>query len=85
MDGGHEAFDDGEVVMDDLGKGSQAVGGAGGIAMEVGGKEMEELMAEDGMCSNRGNCECYSRSSKHATETLRVVMVSGGLRFGTTR
>ena len=45
MDGGHEAFNNGEVVMDDLSKRSQAVGGAGGIAMEVGGKEMEELMA----------------------------------------
>ena len=28
VDGGHEAFDDAEVIVDDLGKGSEAVGGA---------------------------------------------------------
>ena len=31
MHGGHEALDDAEVVVDDLGEGGQAVGGAGGV------------------------------------------------------
>ncbi len=39
MHGGHEALDDAEVVVDDLGKRSQAVGGAGrvGDELHVGG------------------------------------------------
>lgn len=37
MDGGHETLNDGELVVDDLGKGSQAVGGAGGVGNDVGG------------------------------------------------
>src|SRR5699024_4579316 len=31
VDGGHEALDDAELVVDDLGERSQAVGGAGGV------------------------------------------------------
>ncbi|KAF3828726.1 hypothetical protein GH733_004632 [Mirounga leonina] len=37
MDGGHESLHDAEVVMDDLGQRSQAVGGAGGIADNLEG------------------------------------------------
>ena len=33
----HQALHDGEVVVDDLGEGCQAVGGAGGVAMETEG------------------------------------------------
>lgn len=36
VDGGHETLDDGEVVVDDLGQGSQAVGGARGVGDNVG-------------------------------------------------
>lgn len=36
MDGGHQALDDGELVVDDLGEGSQAVGGARGVGDDVG-------------------------------------------------
>jgi hypothetical protein len=35
VDGGHEALDDFEVVVDDLGDGSQAVGGAAGVGHDV--------------------------------------------------
>ena len=37
MDSGHEAFHNAEVVMDDFGQRSQAVGGAGGIADNLEG------------------------------------------------
>lgn len=37
MDRGHESLHDAEVVMDDLGQGCQAVGGAGGIADDLEG------------------------------------------------
>ncbi|KAF3815804.1 hypothetical protein GH733_016238 [Mirounga leonina] len=37
MDGGHESLHDAEVVIDDLGQRSQAVGGAGGIADNLEG------------------------------------------------
>ncbi|KAL8409443.1 hypothetical protein RB594_007758 [Gaeumannomyces avenae] len=36
VDGGHETLDDGELVVDDLGQGSQAVGGARGVGDDVG-------------------------------------------------
>lgn len=35
MDGGHEALNDGEVVVDDLGERCQAVGGARGVGDDV--------------------------------------------------
>ena len=35
MDGGHEALDDAEVVVDDLRHGREAVGGAGGVGNEL--------------------------------------------------
>ena len=35
MDGGHEAFDNAEVVIDDLGDRGQAVGGAGSVGNEL--------------------------------------------------
>ena len=38
VDGGHKSLHDAKVVMDDLGQGGQAVGGAGGIAGKEGGK-----------------------------------------------
>ena len=34
MDGGHETLLDAKLVIDDLGQGSEAVGGAGGIAAQ---------------------------------------------------
>ena len=37
MDSGHQALDDLEVVVDDLGDGGQAVGGAGGVRDDVHG------------------------------------------------
>ncbi|KAH6610223.1 hypothetical protein Trco_000243 [Trichoderma cornu-damae] len=37
VDGGHETLDDAVVVVDDLGEGSQAVGGARGVGDDVGG------------------------------------------------
>ena len=37
VDGGHETLDNGEVVVDDLGEGSQAVGGARSVGDDVGG------------------------------------------------
>ena len=37
MDGGHESLHDAEVVMNDLGQGGQAAGGAGGIADNLEG------------------------------------------------
>ena len=37
VDGGHESLHDAEVVMNDLGQGGQAVGGAGGIADNLEG------------------------------------------------
>ena len=37
MDSGHEALHDAEVIMDDFGQRSQAVGGAGGIADNLEG------------------------------------------------
>ena len=37
MDGGHESLHDAKVVMDDFCQGSQAVGGAGGIADNLQG------------------------------------------------
>ena len=37
MDCGHESLHDAKVVMDDLGQGGQAVGGAGGIADSLHG------------------------------------------------
>lgn len=36
VDGGHEAFDDAELVVEDLGERSQAVGGAGGVGDDLG-------------------------------------------------
>ena len=49
MNGGHEAFDDAEAVIDDLGHGSQAVGGAGGVGNElhVGGVLVEVDAADE--------------------------------------
>ena len=35
VDGGHESLDDGELVVEDLGEGSQAVGGAGSVGDDV--------------------------------------------------
>ena len=35
MDGGHEALQDGEVVVDHLGQGGETVGGAGGVGDHV--------------------------------------------------
>lgn len=37
VDGGHKTLNDRELVVDDLGKGSQAVGGARGVGDNVGG------------------------------------------------
>lgn len=36
VDGGHETLDDGELVVDDLGEGSKAVGGARGVGDDIG-------------------------------------------------
>lgn len=36
VDGGHQTLDDGEVVVNDLGQGSQAVGGAGSVGDDIG-------------------------------------------------
>jgi len=35
VDGGHETFSDGELVVEDLSEGSQAVGGAGSVGDDV--------------------------------------------------
>ena len=47
--GGHEALDNAEVVVDDLGDGGQAVGGAGGVGDElhVGGVLVEVDAADE--------------------------------------
>ena len=37
VDGGHETLNDAVVVVDDLGEGSQAVGGARGVGDDIGG------------------------------------------------
>lgn len=37
MDCGHETLDNDEIIVDDLGEGSQAVGGAGGVGDDVHG------------------------------------------------
>ena len=37
VDGGHEALLDAKVLVDDLGEGSEAVGGTGGVGNDVGG------------------------------------------------
>ena len=34
VDGGHQAFHNAELIVDNLGHGSQAVGGAGGVGHE---------------------------------------------------
>lgn len=36
VDGGHETLDNGELVVDDLGEGSKAVGGARGVGDDIG-------------------------------------------------
>jgi len=37
MDGGHETLDDAEVIVDDLGQGGEAVGGAARVGDDLHG------------------------------------------------
>lgn len=61
VDGGHESLNDGELVVEDLGEGSKAVGGARGVGDDgVGGV----VLVEVDTCSMREDenqcCSCVS-------------------------
>ena len=49
MDGGHKTLNDAEVVVNDLGKGSEAVGGAGcvGYDLDIGSIAVEVYTADE--------------------------------------
>ena len=77
MDGGHQAFDDAEVVVDDLGDRGQAVGGAGSVGNElhVGGVLVEVDAADE----HRG---VVLRGAGHDDDLGAGVDVSLGLLLG---
>mmetsp|Transcript_2577 Transcript_2577/g.4651 ORF Transcript_2577/g.4651 Transcript_2577/m.4651 type:complete len:498 (-) Transcript_2577:2604-4097(-) len=47
MDGGHEALLEAELIIDDLGDGGKAVGGAGGVRHDIGAVVLEVVDAHD--------------------------------------
>ena len=76
VDGGHETLDDGELVVDDLGKGSQAVGGARGVGDDIGAAVVGLLVDTHNV---HGGISGRSRDDDLLGATLQV---SGGLVLG---
>ena len=76
VDGGHESLSDAELVVDDLGEGSQAVGGARGVGDNVGGTVV--LLVVD-THDEHGGIGGGSRDDDLLGTTLQV---SGGLVLG---
>ncbi|KNC31455.1 hypothetical protein FF38_07402 [Lucilia cuprina] len=76
VDSGHETFNDFPVVVDNLGQGSQAVGGAGGVGddLHVGGVGIQVDTAYE-----HGGISRWSRDDDLLGTTLEV---SGGLVDG---
>ncbi|KAI8439274.1 hypothetical protein MSG28_013111 [Choristoneura fumiferana] len=73
VDGGHQTLNDFEVVVDDLGQGSKAVGGARRVGDDLGGRVVRfKVYADD----EHGRVSTWSRDDDLLGTTLQVTFLS---------